>query len=194
MWSFAPHDVSLILALMGEQPKRVWAEGSAILQPSVLDMATIHMKFPSGVAARVHVSWLNPYKEQKLTVVGTKATAIFDDRADWADKLLVYQHNVLYRDGRPWTLKTEPMRYRLDHREPLREECAHFLESVSGGTAPRTDSSEALSVLSVLEAATRSLDTGRHTKPKSPRLAKVTARRIVRLKKVPQGALVALDS
>ncbi len=191
MWSFAPHDISLILALMGEQPKRVWAEGSAILQPAVLDMATIHMKFPNGVAARVHVSWLNPYKEQKLTVVGTKATAIFDDRADWADKLLVYEHNVLYRDGRPWTLRADPVRYRLDHREPLREECAHFLESVSAGTAPRTDSSEALGVLSVLEAATRSLDTGRHVMPKSPRVSR--GRRQLRQRKGPP-VLVSLDS
>ncbi|HEY1614793.1 MAG TPA: Gfo/Idh/MocA family oxidoreductase [Rhizomicrobium sp.] len=193
MWSFAPHDISLILALVGEQPKRVWAEGSAILQPSVLDMATVHMKFPNAVAARVHVSWLNPYKEQKLTVVGSKATALFDDRAEWADKLLVYEHNVLYRDGRPWTLKTEPVRYRIDHREPLREECAHFLESVSAGTVPRTDSVEGLAVLSVLEAATRSLDSGRHVKPKCPRLSKAPIRQGATTRKVPFPALVALD-
>jgi predicted dehydrogenase len=166
LWSFAPHDISLILALLGEMPKKVWAEGTAILAPSVLDMATVHMKFASGIAARVHVSWLNPYKEQKLTVVGSKATAIFDDRADWPDKLLVYQHDIVFRDGRPWKVSTDPVRFRLEQCEPLQEECAHFLQSVYTGVAPRTDSAEALAVLSILDAATRSMESGRHTAPR----------------------------
>jgi UDP-2-acetamido-3-amino-2,3-dideoxy-glucuronate N-acetyltransferase len=166
LWSFAPHDISLILAIVGEQPKRISAEGSAILVPSVLDMATIHMKFGNGVAARVHVSWLNPYKEQKLTVVGSSATAIFDDRADWADKLLLYRHDIVFRDGRPWAVNTDPIRFAIEHREPLHEECMHFLHAVSTGSAPRTDSSEALAVLSILDAASRSMETGRHTAPR----------------------------
>ena len=169
LWSFAPHDISLILAIMGDMPKRVWAEGSAILVPSVLDMATVHMKFANGVAARVHVSWLNPYKEQKLTVVGSNATAIFDDRADWNDKLQIYPHDIVFRDGRPWTVNTQPVRFSVEQREPLREECTHFLQSVSTGTTPRTDSAEALAVLSILDAATRSLHTDRHTSPKAMR-------------------------
>jgi UDP-2-acetamido-3-amino-2,3-dideoxy-glucuronate N-acetyltransferase len=193
MWSFAPHDISLILAIMGERPKRVWAEGSAILAPSVLDMATIHMKFANGVAARVHVSWLNPYKEQKLTVVGSRATAIFDDRADWADKLLVYEHDIVFRDGRPWTVKNDPIRFPLEQREPLREECAHFLHSVSTGVSPRTDSTEALAVLSVLDAATRSLDSGRHMAPRGLRAPRARKKHNGHMMHRVEPALVVLD-
>jgi UDP-2-acetamido-3-amino-2,3-dideoxy-glucuronate N-acetyltransferase len=193
MWSFAPHDISLILAIMGEQPRRVWAEGSAILVPSILDMATIHMKFASGVAARIHVSWLNPYKEQKLTVVGSAATAIFDDRADWADKLLIYEHDIVFRDGRPWSVKADPIRFPLEQREPLREECAHFLHSVVTGTSPRTDSAEALAVLSVLDAATRSLDTGRPIKPRLVRASKALKRRNGHATHRLEPAFVGLD-
>jgi UDP-2-acetamido-3-amino-2,3-dideoxy-glucuronate N-acetyltransferase len=193
LWSFAPHDISLILAIVGEMPKRVWAEGSAILVPSVLDMATIHMKFGNGVAARVHVSWLNPYKEQKLTVVGSKATAIFDDRAEWADKLLLYQHDIVFREGRPWAVNTEPMRFQLQHCEPLREECAHFLESVGAGTLPRTDSAEAVAVLSILDAATRSLDNGRHTSPRGSRSRRAPKRYSGRNGHKIESTLIPLD-
>ena len=101
MWSFAPHDISVILAVMGEMPIRVWAEGNSILSENVIDIASIFMDFSAGVSARVHVSWISPYKEQKITVVGSKATAIFDDRANWQDKLLVFDHQIVYRDGRP---------------------------------------------------------------------------------------------
>jgi predicted dehydrogenase len=194
MWSFAPHDVSVILAMMGEVPKRVWAEGNAILNPSVLDMATIHMKFSSGTAARIHVSWLNPYKEQRLVVVGSKATAVFDDRAEWEDKLQIYDHDIVYRDGRPWTVKTDPIRFPLERREPLREECVHFLHSVSSGTAPRTDSMEAIGVLSVLDAAARSLTTGRHVAPKVFRALKARARRPNRVARRREPFALALDS
>lgn len=194
LWSFAPHDISLILAIVGEMPKRIWAEGSAILVPSVLDMATIHMKFRTGVAARVHVSWLNPYKEQKLTVVGAKATAIFDDRAEWADKLLLYQHDIVFREGRPWAVNTEPLRFQLPQQEPLQEECAHFLESVRAGTPPRTDSVEAMAVLSILDAATRSLETSRHTSPIGSRLRRGPKRYNRRNgHKVEPPPLIALD-
>ncbi len=193
LWSFAPHDLSLILAIVGELPRRVWAEGSAILVPSVLDMATIHMKFGCGIAARVHVSWLNPYKEQKLTVVGSNATAIFDDRAEWADKLLVYEHDIVFRDGRPWTVNTEPTRFCLERREPLHEECAHFLNAVSTGDSPRTDSAEALGVLSILDAAKRSLATGRHTSPKGSRGPRTPPRLNGRKVHALEPALIALD-
>ena len=169
LWSFAPHDISLVLALLGELPKRVWAEGSAILTPSTLDMATVNMKFAGGASARIHVSWLNPYKEQKFTIVGSDATAIFDDRADWPDKLLLYRHDIVFRDGRPWAVNTDPVRFAVEQREPLQEECAHFLHAVSTNTTPRTDSVEALSVLSVLDAASRSMKTGRHTAPRTAR-------------------------
>ncbi|HEY5049202.1 MAG TPA: Gfo/Idh/MocA family oxidoreductase [Rhizomicrobium sp.] len=157
MWSFAPHDISVILAIMGEMPTRVRAEGSSILSEKVVDIASIFMDFAGGVSARVHVSWINPYKEQKITVVGSKATAIFDDRVAWQDKLLVFDHQIVYRDGRPWSVKAQAERYDLKECEPLREECGHFLDSVRYGTPPRTDSAEAIRVLAVLDAASRAV-------------------------------------
>jgi len=161
MWSFAPHDISVILAIMGEMPSRVWAEGSAILNDKVVDIASIFLDFAGGISARVHVSWINPYKEQKITVVGSKATAVFDDRANWQDKLLVFDHQIVYRDGRPWSIKAQAERFDIPECEPLREECAHFLDSVRLGTTPRTDSREAIRVLAVLDAARRALNQGR---------------------------------
>jgi predicted dehydrogenase len=157
MWSFAPHDVSVILAIMGEMPARVRAQGVAILNESIIDIANISLDFAGGVSARVHVSWINPYKEQKITVVGTSATAVFDDRACWQDKLLVFDHQIAFRERRPWAGKAMAERFDIPEREPLREECLHFLDSVRYGTPPRTDSAEAIRVLAVLDAAQRAM-------------------------------------
>jgi UDP-2-acetamido-3-amino-2,3-dideoxy-glucuronate N-acetyltransferase len=165
MWSFAPHDISVILAIMGEMPVRVWAEGNSILSENVVDIANIFLDFAGGVSARVHVSWISPYKEQKITVVGSKATAVFDDRAGWQDKLLVFDHQIVYRDGRPWSVKAQAERFDIPECEPLREECAHFLSSVRYGTPPRTDSAEAIRVLAVLDAAGRALGKSRPPRP-----------------------------
>jgi UDP-2-acetamido-3-amino-2,3-dideoxy-glucuronate N-acetyltransferase len=165
MWSFAPHDISVILAIMGEMPVRVWAEGNSILSENVVDIANIFLDFAGGVSARVHVSWISPYKEQKITVVGSKATAVFDDRAGWQDKLLVFDHQIVYRDGRPWSVKAQAERFDIPECEPLREECAHFLNSVRYGTPPRTDSAEAIRVLAVLDAAGRALGKTRPPRP-----------------------------
>jgi predicted dehydrogenase len=161
MWSFAPHDISVILAIMGEMPLRVWAEGNAVLSSNVIDIASIYMDFANDVSARVHLSWISPYKEQKLTVVGSKATAVFDDRAGWQDKLLIFDHQIVYRDGRPWSVKAQAERFQIEEREPLREECAHFLHSIRTGLQPRTDAAEAIRVLAVIDAAQRALRRGR---------------------------------
>ncbi len=176
MWSFAPHDISVILAIMGEMPLRVWAEGTAILNSHVIDIASIYMDFRSDVSARVHLSWISPYKEQKLTVVGTKATAVFDDRAGWQDKLLIFDHQIVYRDGRPWSVKAQAERFQIEECEPLREECAHFLHSIRSGTRPRTDSAEAIRVLAVVDAAQRALRRGRSMPlPKGRRRDRISA-------------------
>ncbi len=167
IWSFAPHDLSVILGILGEMPQRVSVEATCILDPKIADIANIHMNFASGATARVFVSWLNPYKEQKLNVIGTKAHAVFDDAAPWANKLVVYDHRIDYSSGNPEAVKAEPTPIRVEQREPLREECAHFLDAISAGKSPRTDSREALRVLAILEAATRSQETGRPVSPDS---------------------------
>jgi predicted dehydrogenase len=165
IWSFAPHDLSMILGIMGTMPERVSVEASCIIDPKIADIANIHMNFANGATARVFVSWLNPYKEQKLSVIGTKAHAVFDDSAPWDNKLVVYDHRIEYRDGNPEAVKAAPISIHVEQREPLREECAHFLDAIADGKSPRTDSIEALRVLSLLEAASRSQETGRPVTP-----------------------------
>jgi UDP-2-acetamido-3-amino-2,3-dideoxy-glucuronate N-acetyltransferase len=159
LWSFAPHDISMILALLGEQPESVHTEGSFHLHPSIADTTTMHLRFASGVGAHVYVSWLHPFKEQKLVVIGDKAMAVFDDGLPWDEKLMLYRHSIDWIDGQPEPRKAAGIPVPLIESEPLRDECRHFLESVAAGTQPRTDGREGLAVLSVLEAGQRSLET-----------------------------------
>lgn len=157
IWSFAPHDISMILAIVGEEPIEVGVKGATILNPTIVDIADLHLRFSNDVNARISVSWLNPYKEQKLVVAGSRAYAVFDDTKPWADKLVLYDHRVDYGPLGPSAIAAEGSRVNIEQREPLRDECAHFLECVERGMIPRTDAIEALRVLSVLETASRNL-------------------------------------
>jgi len=165
IWSFAPHDLSIILAIFDQVPTRVSVEATAILNPKLADVASMHLDFAGGSTARVTVSWLNPYKEQKLSVIGTEGHMVFDDTLEWDQKLVIYDHKVDLRDGRPVAIKAKPTRITVPQKEPLKEECAHFLTSIRQGSVPRTDVVEALRVLAVLEAATRARRTGRSATP-----------------------------
>ena len=158
MWSFAPHDISMILAIAGAVPDRVKAVGTAILQPGICDMATLHMTFADGLAAQVGTSWLSPEKQQKLTVVGEKAMAVFSDTAPWAEKLSIHQKQVDWSGPKPRAQTGSVEFVDVDHGEPLRLEVQHFLDCIATRDLPRTDSAEALRVLAVLEAGQRSLD------------------------------------
>lgn len=160
LWSFAPHDISLILHFVGEQPRRVQAMGGAYLNPNLPDVTLTHLEFPSGVNAHVHVSWLHPYKEQRLVIVGERGMAVFDDQAPWSEKLVIYPHAVDWVDQRPVARKAAGDPVPLDPGEPLRTECDHFLQRIQDRQAPITDGAEGLAVLEVLEAAQRSLDEG----------------------------------
>ena len=161
LWSFAPHDISMVLALAGEEPETVTAVASCHLQPGIADIATVHLGFPGGVQAQILVSWLHPVKEQKLTVVGEHAMAVFDDGEPWERKLVIYRHRVEWRDALPRAVKAEGEPVALEAGEPLRNECRHFLDCVTTGAMPRTDGREGLRVLSVLARASASLDTSR---------------------------------
>ena len=158
LWSFAPHDISMILALAGEPPVSVHTEGSFYLHPSIADTTTMHLRFANGVDAHVYVSWLHPFKEQKLVVIGDKAMAVFDDGLPWQQKLTLFPHSIDWIDGQPAPRKATGQPVELAESEPLRDECRHFLELVAAGTNARTDGSEGLAVLAVLEAGQRSLE------------------------------------
>jgi UDP-2-acetamido-3-amino-2,3-dideoxy-glucuronate N-acetyltransferase len=156
IWSFAPHDISMILSLTGQEPDVVRTESSRILQPDIADTATVHMEFKSALKAHVSVSWLHPYKEQKLVVVGEDAMAVFDDTKPWNEKLALYRHSVKSSGSQPSLEKAEVEYLEVPQSEPLRNECQHFLDVVSGNIVPLTDGDEGLSVLKVLSAASLS--------------------------------------
>lgn len=160
LWSFAPHDISMILALAGEEPEYVSATGGNYLHSKIADVTTTHLAFASGLQAHIFVSWLHPFKEQKLIVVGDRKMAVFDDTLPWADKLLLYPHRINWQNGMPVPEKAEPERVEIPQAEPLRVECEHFLKSFSNGHRPITDGREGVRVLKVLNAAQHSLDNG----------------------------------
>jgi UDP-2-acetamido-3-amino-2,3-dideoxy-glucuronate N-acetyltransferase len=157
LWSFAPHDISMILALVGEEPNVVTAVGSTHLHSSIADVTTTHLSFPGGQGAHVHVSWLHPVKEQRLVVVGDRGMAVFDDGQPWETKLQLFRHRVDWRQGLPTPAKAEAEPVLLDSVEPLQAECRHFLDCIRDGRTPLTDGEEGMRVLRILQRAQASL-------------------------------------
>jgi len=157
LWSFAPHDISVILALAGELPDQVMSVGANYLQQKVADVTMSNLSFSSGIKAHIFVSWLHPYKEQRLVVVGDRKMAVFND-VEPEDKLLLYPHRIEWRDHIPVPNKKEAEKVPLEKKEPLKEECRHFLDCIAHSLKPKTDGVEAVRVLKVLQACQRSLE------------------------------------
>lgn len=157
LWSFAPHDISVILGLLSEMPEAVRAQGGNYLHQQIADVTISLLSFPSGVKAHIFVSWLHPFKEQKLVVVGDRKMAVFDDM-EKKDKLLLYPHSIDWKDNIPIANKADAQPVELDQGEPLRVECRHFLDCVATRTKPRTDGEEGLRVLSVLQRCQEALE------------------------------------
>lgn len=156
IWSFAPHDISMILSLTRQEPESVRTESVSILQSNIADTATVHMAFASGLKAHISVSWLHPYKEQKLVVIGESAMAVFDDTQPWEQKLALYRHNIDLNGEEPNLGKSDVQYINVAQSEPLKNECQHFIDVVNGRLMPLTDGDEGLRVLNVLSAATLS--------------------------------------
>ncbi|HPD60899.1 MAG TPA: Gfo/Idh/MocA family oxidoreductase [Thermodesulfobacteriota bacterium] len=156
LWSFAPHDISVILMLLGEMPLEISASGGTYLQPEICDVTVTNMRFASGVRSHIFVSWLHPFKEQKLIVVGDNKMAVFDDVAP-KDKLLLFEHKIDWIDRQPIPRKEDARVIELPGDEPLREECVQFVRSIATRQNPPTDGEEGVRVLRVLEASQKSL-------------------------------------
>ncbi len=157
LWSFAPHDVAVLLRLTGAMPERVIAQGSSFLHPKVADTTMTLLEWDSGIAAHIYVSWLHPFKEQRLVVVGEDGMAVFDDSRG-ADKLQLYRHGVEWRNGRPTPRRAEAETVACADTEPLGREVDAFLRWLGDPTAvPPSDGDEGVRVLAVLDAAERSL-------------------------------------
>lgn len=156
LWSFAPHDVSLILGLVDAEPEEVRAFGHAILQPGIADQVHVDMRFGNGATAHIHTSWLEPQKLQQLVVIGTKKMAIFEDsRADAKLKLFDCGFDCVNGSWSPRRGEETVVEYPAG--EPMARECQHFLDCVANGTRPKSDGWDGVRVLKVLEAATRQM-------------------------------------
>lgn len=158
LWSFAPHDISVILMLLDEMPETVYATGGSYLQHQIPDTTLTAFDFPGGVKAHIFVSWLHPFKEQKLVVVGDKKMAVFDDIIE--DKLLLYPHQIQWLQRIPVAAKADAEKIPIKMEEPLKVECRHFLECIAERKPPRTDGREGLRVLQVLQGLQESINQG----------------------------------
>jgi UDP-2-acetamido-3-amino-2,3-dideoxy-glucuronate N-acetyltransferase len=158
MWSFSPHDVSMVLGLASTQAMRVRAVGSSFLQSGIDDLITIHIAFGDGLISEIRSSWCHPEKVQKLIVIGTAAMAVFDDTAAWDDKLKITDYAVDRSAPRPRAIRGLVQTIAVPSGEPLKLEMQHFIDCVISGTSPVTDAREAIAVLSILQAAQKSLD------------------------------------
>ncbi|MCU0286149.1 MAG: Gfo/Idh/MocA family oxidoreductase [Acidobacteria bacterium] len=156
LWSFAPHDISLISMIMnGEEPIRVDAHGGAYVKPGIYDTTLTTLEFKNGVKSHVFVSWLHPFKEQKLIVVGSNKMAVFDDVSD--QKLLIYPHKINFDGDIPVAMKAESYPVEFEMKEPLREELLHFSHCIETRETPKTDGIEGLNVLKILAMAEEKL-------------------------------------
>ena len=156
LWSFAPHDISVILLLTKQLPIQVTATGGAYLQPNISDVTVSTMLFERGVRAHIFVSWLHPYKEQKLVVVGERRMAVFDDVLK-TGKLQIYEKKIDLVNGQFVVEKPSGREVEFPAGEPLALECRHFLECIETRRQPKTDGADSWRVLKVLEASQRSL-------------------------------------
>jgi UDP-2-acetamido-3-amino-2,3-dideoxy-glucuronate N-acetyltransferase len=155
-WSFAPHDISAILYLLDESPVRVSSHGGSYLNSHIFDTTLTTCDFRSGAKAHIFVSWLHPFKEQKLAIVGSKKMAVFDD-VQSERKLMLYSHRIDWLNRVPVACPDGGQIVPLPQDEPLRRECEHFLECIRTREMPRTDGESGTQVLEVLEAGERSL-------------------------------------
>ncbi len=158
LWSFAPHDISVMLSLLNETPSHVSCQGGAYLNRNIFDVTLSQFEFAGGVHAHIFVSWLHPFKEQRLVVIGSEKMAVFDDTAE--HKLVLYPHKVEWKDRVPIAVKAKGEIVALGNEEPLKAECQHFVDSIASRTPPLTDGEEGLRVLKVLDACQQSLMKG----------------------------------
>jgi predicted dehydrogenase len=156
LWSFAPHDIAIILRLFGALPIEVTCVGGSYLTPNLADVTVSCLHFSSGQRAHIFVSWLNPFKEQKLVVFGDQQMAVFND-IEKENKLIVYNQRVDFDNRKPVLQRGESTPVPLAPEEPLRKECEHFIECVRTRGQPLTDGENGVQVLRVLQACQTSL-------------------------------------
>ncbi|MBI3416410.1 MAG: Gfo/Idh/MocA family oxidoreductase [Verrucomicrobia bacterium] len=156
LWSFAPHDIAVILRLFGEMPIEATCVGGSYITPNLADVTVSCLRFQSGVRAHIFVSWLNPFKEQQLVVVGDRQMAVFNDTAP-DNKLRLFNQRVEFNNQQPVLLRGEASVVSIAPEEPLRRECQHFLDCVLSRATPLSDATSGVNVLKILQACQCSL-------------------------------------
>jgi predicted dehydrogenase len=165
LWSLGAHDVAVLLDLVGERPVEVQARGECYVRPGIEDVVFGYLAFPSGVIAHLHLSWLDPHKMRKLTVVGSQKMVVFDDM-ETDRKVTIYDKSASRSPSTDSYGEYVSVRFgdisipRIPNDEPLRLECQEFVDAISGGREPRCNGREGLAVVEVLEAMQTSLDEG----------------------------------
>ncbi|TET53033.1 MAG: Gfo/Idh/MocA family oxidoreductase [Actinobacteria bacterium] len=163
LWSLGPHDISVILSLIGKEPKSVVATGQSYLQKEIEDVVFLTMSFPNKIMANVHISWLDPHKVRKFTIAGSKKMVVFDDMQSM-EKIKVYDKGIgppnNYRSyGRDLHLRFGDISIpHIKMSEPLRIECLHFLDCIKNNKTPISSGEEGLKVVKILEAAQESMN------------------------------------
>lgn len=163
LWSLGPHDVSVALALIDQEPDEIYAHGESYMNEGVEDVVFGYMRFPTGVAAHIHLSWLDPHKERRITVVGSKRMATFDDMSI-EGKLTIYDKGFdeNYESYGEYLARSGDVTMpQISNEEPLRIVCRHFVECIQTGATPRTDARSGLRTVRVLEELQNSLDSSR---------------------------------
>jgi predicted dehydrogenase len=163
LWSLGVHDVSVVLHLLGDEPDEVSARGECYVRPNVQDVVFGYIHFPGGQIGHLHLSWLDPHKIRKLTVIGSNKMAVFDDMAVEGKVTVHDKGEIQMPAGAISTHAGDIWSPRIDATEPLRLECEHFLQCVRTGAEPRTGVDEGVRVVEVLEAMQRSLEAGGET-------------------------------
>ena len=157
LWSFAPHDVSILLQVTGRMPIQASAVGGTYLQANIADVTVSNLLFDSGMRAHIFVSWLHPHKEQRLVVIGSKKMVVFEDSRA-TGKVMLYDKEIAWKNGNYEVSQTQgtPVEYAAD--EPLRVECREFAECILTRRRPRTSGEDGVNVLRVLQACQRSIE------------------------------------
>jgi predicted dehydrogenase len=159
LWDFAPHDLSMILALMGKSPSSVLAADHGFMVENKGDMCSVDLKFEGRQGAHIFLSRLSPFKEQKLVVVGDRGMIVFDDTKGWDQKITYSKSYIKWENGIPVPIREREEFIALPSAEPLKLECQHFIDCMTSGKKPRTPGQEARQVLEIIKAAEASLET-----------------------------------
>jgi len=158
LWSFAPHDISVILLMLdGQMPSSISAYGGYYLHENIADVTMTTMSFMDGTRAHIFVSWLHPYKEQRLVIVGSEKMAVFND-TEPEDKLLIFDHQIEWVDNKPVPNRSEARAIEIQMEQPLKIECQNFIDCINERKKPKVDGHKGLQVLKILSYCQSSLE------------------------------------